>query len=74
MGESHIKERWVKVPAEALGWGLAPGKEGLSGLLHHRKPTRNGFAEAGGFIHHIQLEYRDKHTRCYRFFTLRFFS
>jgi hypothetical protein len=55
--QGHITERWVKVLAEALGWSLVPGKEGLSGLLHHRKPTQNGVAEADGFIHHLQLEY-----------------
>jgi 2-oxoglutaroyl-CoA hydrolase len=36
----------VKVPAEELGWSLSRGRVGLTGLPHHRKPTRSGFAEA----------------------------
>jgi hypothetical protein len=31
--------RWVKVPAEALGWRLTLGSEGLSGLPNHKKPA-----------------------------------
>src|SRR5215471_8576843 len=37
--------RWVKIPAEELGRSLTLGREGLSGLPHHKKPVRNGFAE-----------------------------
>src|SRR5215467_14702540 len=32
----------VKVLAEALGWSLALGREGLSGLPHHQKTARSG--------------------------------
>jgi hypothetical protein len=41
------------VPAEVVGWGLTPGREGLSGLPNDEKPARNGFGEAGGIIHHL---------------------
>ena len=40
--QCHITGRWVKVLAEILGWSLAPGREGLSGLPHHEKPARSG--------------------------------
>jgi len=33
--------RWVKVLADILGWSLAPGREGLSGLSRHEKPARS---------------------------------
>jgi hypothetical protein len=36
-----------KVPAEALGWSLALGREGLSGLSNDKHPARSGFGEAG---------------------------
>jgi hypothetical protein len=42
---SHVAGRWVKVPAEELGWSFTLGREGLSGLPHHQKPAPNGFAE-----------------------------
>jgi hypothetical protein len=45
--------RLVHVPAEDVGWGLSPGREGLSGLPNDEKPARNGFGEAGGIIHHL---------------------
>ncbi len=35
----------MKVPAEELGWNLTLGREGLSGLPHHKKPAPNGFGE-----------------------------
>jgi hypothetical protein len=35
----------VKIPADKLGWSLTLGREGLSGLPHHQKPARNGYAE-----------------------------
>jgi hypothetical protein len=38
----HITGRRVKILAETLGWSLAPGREGLSGLPHHEKPARSG--------------------------------
>ena len=38
---------------------LALGREGLSGLLHHRKPARSGFAEAAGIIHHVLWQHLD---------------
>jgi hypothetical protein len=43
--QCHVTGRWVKVPVEALGWSLTLGREGLSGLPHHQKPARSGFAE-----------------------------
>ena len=43
--QCHVEGRWVKVLAEALGWSLAPGREGLSGLPHDPKRARSGFAE-----------------------------
>jgi hypothetical protein len=46
--------RLVHVPAEDVGRGLSPGREGLSGLPNDEKPARNGFGEAGGIIHHLQ--------------------
>ncbi len=42
---SHVAGRWVKVPAEARGWRLPRGSEGLSGLPNHQKSARNGFTE-----------------------------
>jgi hypothetical protein len=41
----HIVGNWVKVPAEELGGSLTLGREGLPGLLHHKKPARSGFGE-----------------------------
>jgi hypothetical protein len=43
--QCHVTGRWVKVPAEELGWSLASGREGLSALSHDKKPARNGFGE-----------------------------
>jgi hypothetical protein len=53
----HVAGRWVKVPAEELGWSLTLGREGLSGLPHHKKPARNAFAEAGRIIHHLPWQH-----------------
>ncbi len=52
-----VTARWVKVPAEALGWRSTLGREGISGLPYNEKPARTGFGEAGRFIHFIQWEY-----------------
>jgi hypothetical protein len=58
MGEEyHIARKSVKVPVAELEWSLASGREGLSGLPHHRKPARNGFAEVERIIHHLPWEY-----------------
>jgi hypothetical protein len=35
----------MNVPAEALGWSLTLGREGLFGLSRHQKPARSGFGE-----------------------------
>jgi hypothetical protein len=43
--QCHVTGRWVKVLAEELVWSLTLGREGLSGLSHHQKPARSGFAE-----------------------------
>jgi hypothetical protein len=43
--QCHVTGRWVKVPAEELGWSLAPGREGSSALPHDKKPARNRFGE-----------------------------
>jgi len=58
MGEEyHIARKSVKVPVAELEWSLASGRESLSGLPHHRKPARNGFAEVERIIHHLPWEY-----------------
>jgi IS1 family transposase len=51
--QCHVTGRLVHVPAEVVGWGLTPGREGLSGLPNDEKPARNGFGEAGGIVHHL---------------------
>jgi hypothetical protein len=38
----HVTESWVRVPAEALGWSLAPGRTGLSGLPTGEKTSLKG--------------------------------
>ncbi len=38
----HVTGRWVNVRAEELGWSLAAGREGLSGLPHDKKPAQSG--------------------------------
>jgi hypothetical protein len=43
--ECHVEDRWLKVLAEALAWSLTPGREGLSGLPHAKKPARSGLVE-----------------------------
>src|SRR5262249_49810469 len=40
--ECHVARCLVKVLAEELGWSLAAGSEGLSGLPHDKKPARGG--------------------------------
>jgi hypothetical protein len=61
-----IEARWGAVScrgvmgegiAEELKWSLALGREGLFGLLHHRKPARSGFGEAAGIIHHVRWQH-----------------
>ena|SRR6266699_5634115 len=42
MGAVSCGGKWVKVPAEELGGSLTLGREGLSGLPHHKKPARSG--------------------------------
>lgn len=37
-----------------LRWSLAPVKKGRSGLLHGKKPVRNGFAEVDRIIPRIR--------------------
>ena len=49
----HVAERWVKVPAEELGWSLTPGREGLSGLPMTQNRPEVGLKRAGRFIHHL---------------------
>jgi len=41
----YVAGRWMKVPAAKLVWSLTPGREGLSGLPHHKKPAQSGFTE-----------------------------
>jgi hypothetical protein len=61
MGEEyHIARKSVKVPVAELEWSLASGRESLSGLPHHRKPARNGFAEVERIIHHLPWEYHSQ--------------
>ena len=43
--QCYITRESVKTLAETLGWSLTPGREGLSGLPHHEKPTRSGFGK-----------------------------
>jgi hypothetical protein len=43
--QCHVAGSLVNMLAEALGWSLAAGKEGLSGRPHHKQPARSGFAE-----------------------------
>ena len=45
------------MPGENVGWGLTPGREGLSGLPTDEKPARNGFGKAGGILHHVRWEH-----------------
>ncbi|TMD66950.1 MAG: hypothetical protein E6I97_23570, partial [Chloroflexi bacterium] len=54
--ECQVAGYLVKVLAEEVGWSLAPGKEGRSGLPHHKKGPK-GYAEADRIIHHIPWEY-----------------
>ena len=41
----YVAGRWMKVPAAKLEWSLTPGREGLSGLPHHKKPAQSGLTE-----------------------------
>ena len=41
----YVAGRWMKVPAAKLVWSFTLGREGLSGLPHHKKPAQSGFAE-----------------------------
>ena len=41
----HVVGRLVVLPAEELGRSLAPGRDGLPGLPHHKNPARSGFGE-----------------------------
>jgi len=41
----YVAGRWMKVPAAKLVWSLTPGREGLSGLPHHKKPAQSGLTE-----------------------------
>ena len=41
----HVAGRVMNVPAEALGWHLTLGREGLSGLSNDEHPARSGFGE-----------------------------
>jgi hypothetical protein len=43
--ECHVTRKSVKVPVEVLGWSLASGGDGLSGLPIDEKPAQRGFAE-----------------------------
>jgi hypothetical protein len=38
----HVTGRVVKVLAEEVGWSLAQGKEGLSGLPHDKNRPEGG--------------------------------
>ena len=49
MGEGASRSTWID---------LTLGREGLSGLPHHKKPARNAFAGADRIIHHIQWQYQ----------------
>ncbi len=49
-GLSHVAGRRVKRPAEKLGGSLTLEREDLSGMPHHQKQARNGFA-AGCLIY-----------------------
>ena len=52
----------MKLPAEELEWSRALGREGLSGLSHHKNRPEVGLQRAGRFIHHLQSEHRDVST------------
>src|SRR5213078_4044967 len=41
----YVAGRWMKVPAAKLVWSLTQGREGLSGLPHHKKPAQSGLTE-----------------------------
>jgi hypothetical protein len=43
--QCHLTGRLVKVLAEELAWSLAPGREGPSGLPHHKNPARSEFGK-----------------------------
>jgi hypothetical protein len=45
LGGVSCRKEVGEVLAEALGWGLTPGREGLSGLPHAKKPARSGLVE-----------------------------
>jgi len=47
----------VKLPAEELEWSRALGREGLSGLSHHKNRPEVGLQRAGRIIHHLQSEH-----------------
>ncbi len=42
--ECHVATKSVKAPAEALGWSLTLGREGLSGLSNDEHPAPNAFS------------------------------
>ena len=44
---------WYMCQAEAVGWALTLGREGLSGLPTDEKPARKRFGEAAGILHHV---------------------
>jgi hypothetical protein len=47
----------AKVLAEAHGYRLTQGSEGLSGLPHHKNRLEMGSQRVDGFIHHVQWEH-----------------
>jgi hypothetical protein len=70
-GQYHVAGRVMNVPAEALGWRLTLGREGLSGLSNDKHPARSGFGEVlviyppypmgVPFIHHVPWEHPFPH-------------
>src|SRR5262249_35924089 len=52
--ECHVAGKSVKGPAEALGWNLARGRGGLSGLPTDEKQPEGGLGMAARIIHHVQ--------------------
>src|SRR5713101_6967225 len=54
--QGHVTGRVVKVLAEEVGWSLAPGKEGLSGLPHDKTGPK-GVAGADRILHHLPWQH-----------------